>query len=131
MSNISSDKEHFGLAAPINEALRNSGFNETLKFSSTVPTRCHRGRNIIWFNPTHSSNVKTNVGKITLTLLQKHFPRHLKYYELFTQNNVKITYSYMANMKSAIQNYNTNLLSNQTTLLLHGHAVAGKNQNAR
>ena len=37
----------------------------------------------------------------------------------------------MANMKSAIQNYNANLLSNQTTLLLHGHAVAGKNQNAR
>ena len=38
LSDISSEKEHFDKAAPIfNEALKNSGFNETLKFSPTVP----------------------------------------------------------------------------------------------
>ena len=75
-SDISSDKEHFDKAVPIyNEALKNSGFNETLKF---LPTRRLRGRNIIWFNPPYSSNVNTNVGKLFLNLLQKHFPRHHK-----------------------------------------------------
>ena len=38
LSDISSEKEHFDKAAPIfNEALKNSGFNETLKFSPTIP----------------------------------------------------------------------------------------------
>ena len=45
LSDISSDKEHYDKAAPIyNEALKNSGFNETLKFSPKIPTRRHRGR---------------------------------------------------------------------------------------
>ena len=71
MSDISSDKEHFDKAAPIyNEALKISGFNETLKFLPTLPTRRHRIRNIIWFNPSFSSNVKTNVGKLFLNLTE-------------------------------------------------------------
>ena len=112
LSDISSNKEHFDKAAPIyNEALKNSGFNETLKFSPTIPTRGHRGRNIIWLNPPFSSNVKTNVGKLFLTPLQKHFPQHHKYYK----NNVKISYSCMPNMESVIQNHNSNLLSKHTT----------------
>ena len=116
LSDISSDKEHFAKAAPVyTEALKNSGFNETLKFSPTVPTRRHRGRSIIWFNPPFSSNVKKNVGKLFLTLLQKHFSRHHKYYKSFNKNNVKISCSCMPNMKSVIQNHNANLLSNRTT----------------
>ena len=75
LSDISSDKVHFEKAAPIyNEVLKNSGLNETLKFLSTIHTRRHRGRNI-WFNTPLSSNVKTNVGKLFLTFLQKHFTR--------------------------------------------------------
>ena len=62
LSDISSYKVHFDKAAPIySEALKNSGFNEILKSSPTIPTRRHRGRNNIWFNPPFSSNVKTNV----------------------------------------------------------------------
>ena len=80
MSDVSNDKEHFDKAAPIyKEALKNSPFNETLNFLPSIPTRRHGGRNIIWFNPPFSSNVKTNVGKQFLSLLQKHFPQHRKY----------------------------------------------------
>ena len=91
-----------------------SGFNETLRFSPTILTRSHRGRNIIWFNPPFSSNVKTNVGKLFLTLLKKHFPRNHKHHKLFNKNNVKISYGCMPNMKSVIQNHNANLLSKNT-----------------
>ena len=74
LSDISSNKEHFDKAAPIyNEALKNSGFNETLKLLPTIPTRSYRERNIIWFKPPFSGNVKTNVGKLFLNILQKHF----------------------------------------------------------
>ena len=112
LCDISSDKEHFDKAPPIyNEALRNSGYNETSKFASAIPTRRHRGRNIIWFNSPFNSNVETNVEKLFLTLLWKYH----KYYKLLNKNNVKISYSCMPNMKSVIQNHNPNLLSKHTS----------------
>ena len=70
---------------------------------------------IIWFNRSFSSNVKTNVGKLFLTLLKKHFSRNHKHHKLFNKNNVKISYGCMPNMKSVIQNHNANLLSKHTT----------------
>ena len=82
---------------------------------SVPPTRRHRGRNIIWFNSPFSSNVKTNVGKLFLALLQKHFPRHHKHYKLFNKKNAKISYNCMPNMKSVIQNHNANLLLKYST----------------
>jgi hypothetical protein len=34
-----------------------------------------RARKVLWFNPPHSLNVKTNLGKEFLELLEKHFPK--------------------------------------------------------
>ena len=111
ISNISCDKECFDKAAPVyNNALRNSGFNENIKFTPRPPKRRKRSRSIIWFNAPFSSNVKTNIGKLFLRLLDKHFPKHHKHYKLFNRNNVKISYSCMQKMTSIIQNHNTNLL---------------------
>ena len=73
-------------------------------------------RNILWFNPLFSSNVKTNIGKIFLRLLDKHFPKYHKYYKLFNRNNVKISYSCMQNMASVFQNHKTNLLKDLVAL---------------
>ena len=116
LSNTSSDKENFDKASTTNNgAMKNSGFNETLKFSATIPKRRHRGKNIVWFNPPFSSNDKTNVGKLFLSPLQKHFPRHHMYYKLFNKKNLKSSYSCMSTIKSFIQNHTTNLLSNHTT----------------
>ena len=65
LCDIFNDKEHFDKAATIyNEALKNSGFNETLKFSPTIPTTRHRGKNIISFNPPFSSNVNPLVPDV-------------------------------------------------------------------
>ena len=65
ISNISCDKECFDKAAPIyNNALKNTGFNENIKFTPRPPKRRKRNRNILWFNPPFSSNVETNISKI-------------------------------------------------------------------
>ena len=45
----------------------------------------------ICFNSLYSANVKTNVGKISIRLADKHFLRHHKYYKLFNRNNVKLS----------------------------------------
>ena len=64
ISNISCDKECFDKAAPdYNNALKNSSFNENIKFTPRLPNRRKLSRNILWFNPPFNSNVKTNIGK--------------------------------------------------------------------
>ena len=54
---------------------------------------------IIQFNPPYSINVKTNIGKISLRLLKKHFSKKNKF---FNKSNVKISYIFTSNILSFI-----------------------------
>ena len=58
--------------------------------------------------------MKTNIGRIFLRLIDKHFPLHHKYRKLFNRNNIKISYSCIPNMASVIRNRNTSLLKDPT-----------------
>ena len=117
ISDISCDKEHFEKAAPAyNAALKNSGYDENITYNKTPPPRKNRSRNIIWFNPPYSINVKTNIGKSFLNLIDKHFPREHKYRKLFNRNNVKISYSCMPSMANVIKKHNTNLMNDQAQI---------------
>ena len=90
---ISRNKEYFDKAAPAyNNALKISGFNESIEFKSTPSPRRNRNRKIIWFNPPYSLNMKTSNSRIFLRLIDKHFLRH-KYHKLFNRNNIRISYS--------------------------------------
>ena len=62
--------------------------------------------------PPYSANVKTNVGKIFMRLVDKHFPRNHKYYNLFNRNNIKLSYSCMHNMNNVIRKHNSKILKN-------------------
>ena len=66
------------------------------------------------FDPSYSVNVKTNIGRIFLRLVDKHFPWHHKYRKLFNRNNMKISCSCMPNMSSVTRNHNTSLLKDPT-----------------
>ena len=80
-------------AAPdYSNARKKNGFNKNIKFTPRPRKRRKHSRNILWFNLSFSSNVKTNIGKIFLRLLDKHFPKHHKYYKLFSWNNIKNYY---------------------------------------
>ena len=65
---------------------------------------------VIWFNPPFSANVKTNIGKIFLALVKKHFPTQHKFYKIFNKNTLKISYSCMPNMASLIKGHNSKIL---------------------
>ena len=66
---------------------------------------------IIWFNPPYSKHVKTNIGKIFMKLISKHFPKQHKYYKIFNKNTVKLSYSCMPNMLSIITKHNKTFLN--------------------
>ena len=69
-----------------------------------------RNRNIIWFNPPFSKNVATKIGRYFLNLPDKHFPQDHKFHKIFNRNNIKVSYSCMSNIKSAINSHNRKIL---------------------
>ena len=109
ISSSSCNEQVFNAAAPFyNDILDKCGYSEKLTFEKEQYTheRRKRGRKIIWYNPSFSKNVKTNIAKKNVHLLDKHFSRNHKYHKIFNRNNVKITYSCMDNMTNIISSHN-------------------------
>ena len=67
----------FDVAAPTyNEALKHSNFTTQLKYepaNTNSHTKRNRQRNALWFNPPFSKNVKTNIARDFIQLIDKHF----------------------------------------------------------
>ena len=99
------------------DALKRSGYNQTLKFKpqQAKGRRKTRQRNVIWFNPPFSKNVKTRVAQEFLKLIDKHFSNNRKYRKIFNRNNVKVSYSSMPNIGSIISGHNKRVLEEKTT----------------
>ena len=76
LSNLSCKRNEFNKTKSLYEsAMKNSWFNYSIKFEAPLEnTRENRNRKVIWFNPPYSLNVKTNIGKVFLKLVRKHFP---------------------------------------------------------
>ena len=113
----SSNKEIFDTCkTEYEEALQKSGYKRTsLKFDPNQlqkPKR-QRKRKIIWFNPPFSKNVKTNVAKTFLHLIDKHFPRTHKLHKIFNRNTVKVSYSCTENIEKIIKSHNTKITTNK------------------
>ena len=69
-------------------------------------------RQIIWFNPLYSANLKTNVSKVFVRIGDEYFLRLHKYYKLFNRNNIKLSYSCMPGMNNVIQKQNSKIMNN-------------------
>ena len=97
------------------DALKNAGYNDRLVYTKEADSqeklrnKRKRTRNIIWFNPPYSENVKTNIGRRFLSLIDKHFgSSDLKKY--FNRQTIKVSYSCMPNLESYISEHNKILL---------------------
>ena len=112
LSALSSDENKFNEVVPIyQEALNKSGYKFKLKYTPPTPTpdenkskkkKRRRSRQVIWWNPPFSVNVKTNVGKIFFNLLKRHFPKEHPLHRIMNQNTVKMSYRTTPNMKNLI-----------------------------
>ena len=105
------------------KALKESGFTVELKYLPNEVqelrnnNRRKRRRKIIWFNPPYSKNVRTNVGKVFLQLLKKHFSTSHILHRIFNKDIVKNSYSCIKNINSVIPFHSKNILNPRTTLL--------------
>ena len=114
LSKISANEEIFDRAAPVYQAeLNKNGYQHTLKFDPPAaqekPKRS-RNKNIIYFNPPYSVNVKTKIGQKFLKLLDKHFPPGSPLHPLLNRKKVKLSYRCLPNIKAHIAKHNSKLL---------------------
>ena len=70
----------------------------------------NRKRKTIWFNLIYSKSVKTNIGRIFIKLIGKHFPPNHKFVRIFKKNTIKLSYSWMPNIRSKINGHNKKIL---------------------
>ena len=117
ISDISSSEVVFNESIPIySDAIRKSGFHDNVTFiPKTTNTKTNKiktpKRKIIWLNPPYCVSVKTNVGRIFLKLIKKHFPKGDSLNKIFNKNTVKLSFSYMGNISSIISSHNKNILN--------------------
>ena len=121
LSYLSCNEDEFKRAKPLYEnALKESGYKAEMKYetSENINNR-NRHRKIIWFNPPFSQSVKTNIGKVFLKLVRKHFPRHHKLYKIFNTNTLKLSYCCMKIISNIKKQHNATVLSTSTTLKVY------------
>ena len=115
VSKISCDEKEFKKSKKYYEnTLEKSGYKEKLSYVAPTKKNQKRKRKIIWFNPPYSKNVRTNVGKLFLSLVKKHFPPHHKLHKLFNRNNIKVSYSCMDSIEKVINSHNSAILRPKT-----------------
>eukprot|EP00117_Sycon_ciliatum_P010892 scpid56109/ scgid2016/ len=116
LTSISASEDIFEEAKPIYAAaLSKSGFLPAMQYRADEgedmaraeeKKRKKRKRNIIWFNPPYSKNVKTNVGAVFLKLIKRHFPAGSPLGKIFNKNSIKISYSCLPNVSAIIKGHN-------------------------
>ena len=119
LSTISSNETVFNEAkTPYENALHNAGYRVNLSYDPTTTDanvrnqQQKRKRNITWFNPPYSSNVKSNIGKRFLTLIDQHFPKHHPLHKICNRNTLKLSYSCMDNMAKITKAHNNKIINN-------------------
>ena len=115
LSSISANEEVFKKAIPpYQEALKKSGYDCQLKFCPPQKTnggKRRNQRNVTYFHPPYSLNVKTNVGARFLKLIDSCFPPFHPLAKILNRNTVKMGYCCMPNMGQAINKHNSKIYS--------------------
>ena len=101
------------------EALKRCG--HTAKLTYTPPNHEQNNvrrkwqRKIIWYNPPFNLDVSTNVAKIFLNLIEKHFPLlPCKLHKIFNKNAVKVSSGCTQNMWQIMKGHNKKIVQKET-----------------
>ena len=110
LSDLSCSQDEFNKAkGPYKAALKESGLANNLEYKTSTKVK-KRNRNVIWFNPPFNKAVSTNIGKIFLRMVKKHFTKQHHYYKILNIHTIKLSYSCMPNMERIIKQSNAKIL---------------------
>ena len=117
LSKISANEDIFNNAKdPYQAALDASEYDHQLTFDPNArnanPRNSRkRNRKVIWFNPSWSNNVKSNIGAQFLAILKECFPPTHKLFKICNKNTIKLSYRCMPNMRREISKHNNKILN--------------------
>ena len=114
ISDLPCNKEDFDkVKSAYESALKDSGHFSSMSYNNnnTPYTQRNRNREVVWFSPPYSQNVKTNIGKIFMKLVKKYFPKNNKCYKIFNLNTLKLSYCCTTNVGNIIRQHNSKVLS--------------------
>ena len=112
LTSISSSQKVFDEAIPpYQKALDESGYKHKLTYNPQPKHKRNRQRKIIWYNPPWNANVKTNLGRKFLNIIDRCFPKGHPLHKILNKHTLKLSYSCMPNIKSIISSHNKALLS--------------------
>ena len=113
LSTLSSNKEVFMSAVkPYEEALKESGYKYKMKYEEknleemNKKKRRNRHKRQHWFNPPHSDNLRTNVGKKFIDIVKSEFTEDHVLHQIFNKNTIRLSYSCMPNMSKKVSMHN-------------------------
>ena len=70
----------------------------------------NRNRKVTWFNPPFNIDLKTNIGREFLKLIDKNFPKDNPLSKIINRKTIKVSYSCTANMSAIISAHNQKIL---------------------
>ena len=111
ISDLSCNKEEFDKVKSVYKSARKDSRHFSSMSYDNSNTRRNRNRKVIWFNPPYSQNVKTNIGKLFIKLMRKHFPKNSKYHKIFNLNTLKLSFCCTANVGTIIKQHSSKVLS--------------------
>ena len=109
LNEISSTKESFEKAAPLYQSATNqSGYNYQLTFEADTTSNVEnkpeanntnqspnskrsRQRKVTWYNPPFNKNVKTNVGRKFLNIVNESFKKGHPLHKIFNKKTLKVS----------------------------------------
>ena len=120
MKNSSNEEIFNTVKCEYEDALKKSRFKVGFRYTKNQRQKPkNRSRNIIRFNPRFNKAVPTNIAKIFVRLINRHFPKSHRPHRIFNRNTVKVSYSCMQNMSKIYKGHNGKITSapcNQLTL---------------
>ena len=113
ISRRSSNKAEFDKAAPTyRKALTSNGYDGDIAYQGeSKDKKRRRTRSRIWFNPPFCKSVKTNLGKIFIALVKKHFNKNNPLSKIINNHKVGFSYSCMPNMQAIITAHNKKVMA--------------------
>ena len=101
ISDLSYNKEEFDKVRSVYEStIKDSRHFPSMSCDNrnTQNARGNRNRKVMWFNLSYSQNVKTNIVKLLIKLVSKHFHKSNKYHN----SNLKLSYCCITNVGNII-----------------------------
>ena len=114
LSKLSKNKNIFdNIKGTYQNALNKSNFKYKLKYRETINhnKKKTRKRKCLYYNPPFCKSVQTNIGKLFLALLDKHFGKSSEYHKIINRNCVKLSYCCSPNILALINGHNRRLTS--------------------